>query len=165
VLADGMVLIGGFDRRLHAVEASTGQEKWSFEATDWIWTTPLVASGTVYFGDVSGKIYAVSLASGDPLWREPFDAGATVVASPALSGGSLVIVNEDGDLFGLDAGAGTQVWGPVHLGKTVRADLVASGSTVFVAPTGCISEETGNKLYYYKVNTSTRERQSTGSVC
>jgi hypothetical protein len=34
-----------------------------------------------------------------------------------------------------------------------------------VAPTGCISEETGNKLYYYKVNTSTRERQSTGSVC
>jgi hypothetical protein len=53
----------------------------------------------------------------------------------------------------------------VRLGKTLHADLLANGATVYVAPTGCVGDETGGKFYYYRVNTSTRERQSTASVC
>jgi len=165
VVSQGTVLVGGFDRRLYAIDASTGKELWHFDATDWIWTKPLVESGTVYFGDFNGKVFAVSLADGKPVWDQPFDALSSVRASPVTSSGNLVVANEAGDLFGLDIPTGSQVWGPIALGKTLHADLLASGSTVYVAPTGCVSEETGNKLYYYKVNTSTRERQSTSSVC
>ncbi|HXH23366.1 MAG TPA: PQQ-binding-like beta-propeller repeat protein [Dehalococcoidia bacterium] len=165
VVADGMVLVGGFDRRLYAVDASTGRERWRAEATDWVWTKPLVDSGTVYFADFAGKVFAVSLGSGQPVWQEPSDVGRSVRASLVLAGGSLVVATESGDLYGLEPRSGARAWGPVRLGKTLHADLLANGATVYVAPTGCVGDETGGKFYYYRVNTSTRERQSTASVC
>jgi outer membrane protein assembly factor BamB len=165
VIADGMVLIGGFDSRLYAVDASTGEERWHFEATDWVWTKPLVDSGTAYFADFNGRVFAVRLSDGSAVWSDPGDVGEPVRASAVLSGGSLVVATESGDVFGLDPRTGSQAWGPVRLGKTLHADLVADGATVFVAPTGCISDETGSRFYYYRLNTSTRERQSTASVC
>jgi outer membrane protein assembly factor BamB len=165
VIDGNLVLIGGFDRRLHAVDASTGQEAWSFEATDWIWSKPLVDSGVVYVADFAGKVFAISLADQTPLWEAPFDAGASVRSGPTLSGGNLIVGNEEGNLFGIDASTGRQLWGPVQVGSTLHADLLPDESTVYVAPTGCTTEDSGNELYYYRVNVVTRERQSTGSVC
>ncbi len=165
VVSGNTVLIGGFDRRLYAIDTATGKQKWSFEATDWIWAKPLVDSGSVYFGDFKGKVFAVSLADGKPVWDAPFDAVTIVRSSPTMSGGALVVANNDGNVFGVDPASGRPSWGPVTVGNSVQADLTANGSTVFVAPTGCVSVEAVGKIYYFRVNANTQERQSTGSVC
>lgn len=169
VVADNTVLVGGFDGTLYAIDAASGRQKWAFEATDWIWSAPAVdtSAGRVYIADFKGKVYAISLADGSPIWARPFDVHASVRAGPTLAAGNLVVVNEDGDLYGISTQSGEQAWGPVRVGTSVHSDLVATsdGSTVYVAPTRCTSDETAGSLYYYKVNTSTRERQSTGSVC
>jgi outer membrane protein assembly factor BamB len=165
VVVDSTVLIGGFDGRLYALDAATGEERWSFEATDWVWTRPFVDSGNVYFADFKGRVFALKLSDGSKVWQESGSVGGSVRSGPVLSGGNLVLATESGNLYGLDPRTGSQVWGPVALGKTLHADLVANGATVYVAPTGCISDETGSRFYFYRVNTSTRERQSTSSVC
>lgn len=165
VVAGDKVLIGGFDGRLYAVDVGTGKEIWRFEAEDWIWTKPLVDGDRVFFADFKGNVFAVSLSDGTALWEQPFPAGTSVRSSPVLSGGNLIIANDDGDLFGIDPGSGRQAWGPLEVGTSIHADLLATDSTLYVAPTRCTSEETAGEVYYYKVNTTTRERQSTGSVC
>ncbi len=165
VVAGDVVLAGGFGNRLFAVDAASGTEKWEFAATDWIWSTPLVEGNRVYVGDFAGKVFALSLADGKPIWDAPFDSGSIVRSGPALSGGSLVVGVDNGNVYGVDTATGKQAWGPVRVGSKLQADLLASsGSTVFLAPTGCLGQKPDN-AYYYKLNSSTQERGSTGSVC
>jgi outer membrane protein assembly factor BamB len=163
-VANGLVLVGGFGRTLYAIDASTGQLKWQFEATDWIWSKPLVDGDRVYFGDFAGKVFALSLGDGSPQWDSPFDAGDAIRASPALSSGSLLIGVNSGDVYGLNTATGEQDWGPVKVGNKLQADLTAANATVYVAPSGCIGQAP-DRAYYYKINAATHERLSTSSVC
>ncbi len=167
VLAGDSILIGGLDRHLYSIDTASGRQKWSFEASDWLWSKPLVDGSTVYVADIGGNVFAVGLSDGRPLWDAPFNAGGAVRSGPVLSDGNLVVANEDGEVYAVDLRTGKQVWGPVLMGTSLRADLLTdktSSSTVYVAPARCTSEETA-KIYYYKLNTSTRERQATSSVC
>jgi outer membrane protein assembly factor BamB len=166
VIENGTVLTGGFGRTLYALDAATGAKKWEFQAEDWIWGTPLVDGSRVFFGDLSGKVYALSMSDGKPQWDQPFDAGEAVRSGPALSSGTLIVGGDNGNIFGVDPATGAKAWGPVVVGTKLQADLLAasSGPTVYVAPTGCIGSDP-DRGYYYKVNASTHERQSTSSVC
>jgi len=165
VVAGDLVLVGGFGRRLYAVDSASGQQKWAFEATDWIWSKPLVDGGRVYVADFKGKVFALNLNDGSTLWEKPFDAGESVRSSPVLSGGVLVVAADNGDVFGVDTATGAPAWGPVKMGTTLQADLLASGSTVYAAPSRCTSVETTGEVYYYKLDATTHEAKSTGSVC
>ena len=58
-IADGVVYVGSKDGRLYALDAETGQEKWSFKTGSPVPSSPAVAGGVVYFGDIEGYVYAV----------------------------------------------------------------------------------------------------------
>src|SRR5262245_54273721 len=56
----GVVYVGGFDRRLYALDAATGQRLWTFdEAQAGYHTNPLVVSGKVYAGNRDGWMYCI----------------------------------------------------------------------------------------------------------
>jgi outer membrane protein assembly factor BamB len=151
---------------LYAVDVETGKSRWQFEASDWIWSQPEVDGDRAFFGDFSGKVFAVSLSSGEAIWDKPFDAGHGIRSSPALSGGTLIVGADNGDVFGLNPATGEVSWGPVAVGSTLQADIVStpSSATVYIAPSGCIGTSP-ERLYYYKINTSTHEPQGTSAVC
>ena len=54
-----MVYVGSEDGRLYALDARTGQEKWSFKTGSPVHSSPAVAGGVVYFVDTEGYLYAV----------------------------------------------------------------------------------------------------------
>ena len=59
-VADGVVYLGSWNKRLHAVDAATGRSLWQYETGDQIGSKPAVACEVVYFGSVDDHLYALS---------------------------------------------------------------------------------------------------------
>lgn len=95
--ASGLVVIGGRDKTLHALDQTTGKERWSFPTRAKIDSSPVIAAKRVYFGGGDGTLYAIDLATGHKLWE--YAAGSPFTASPAIAGGRLVIGTEDGAIL------------------------------------------------------------------
>ena len=51
----------------------------------------------VVFGTSAGKLYALAIDSGEPIWQ--FTIGSPVIASPSVVSGKLVIGATDGVLY------------------------------------------------------------------
>ncbi len=101
VRGDGMVIYGGDDNIVRALDPANGSIRWTFVADqsgqdDGIESSPLVApDGAIYVGSLDGNLYKIA-GNGSPLsaassWPA-FQAGATRrgVAAPATGGGRLV---------------------------------------------------------------------------
>jgi eukaryotic-like serine/threonine-protein kinase len=93
----GTVVFGGRDKLVHALDAATGKERWTFAARSAVDASPAVLGNRVFAADKSGQLFALDAASGRPVWR--FDAGAGIEASPAIASGRLVIGATDGVLY------------------------------------------------------------------
>jgi len=96
-LSQGLVLLGGQDRQFHALDAASGEEKWSFATKSDIESSPIVVGNRVFFGGKDGRIYGLNVADGAPAWE--YESGSQFVASPAVAGGRLVIGDVDGVMY------------------------------------------------------------------
>lgn len=96
-LAGNTVVVGGRDQMIHALDAATGRELWSWSAKSAIDASPVVAGNRVVAGAKNGAVFALDVKTGQPVWR--FEAGAPVEASPAVGAGRLVIGAMDGTLY------------------------------------------------------------------
>ena len=88
VLSGGRVFVGGRDKLMHALDASTGKEVWSCQTGVRIDSSPAVVSGRVYVGSSDGKLYVFDAATGAVV--QQFEAGGALSASPAGASGRLV---------------------------------------------------------------------------
>ncbi len=83
-LANGLVLAGGVDSRLHVLNSETGQIVWQTERLNgWIWGQPLVVEDKVYFTSLRGTLYGYALSNGQPLWPGA-SLGGSLRAGPTL---------------------------------------------------------------------------------
>ena len=96
-ITDEVVLIGGRDKRLHAIGKGDGDEKWSYLAKHRIDSSPVVAGDRVFFGSSDGRVQAVSLKTGKAVWT--YEAGGGFTGSPAIADHRLVIANDDGVVY------------------------------------------------------------------
>jgi outer membrane protein assembly factor BamB len=165
VVSGSTVLVGGFDKQLHAVDAATGSLRWSYEAAGWVWSTPIIDGSRVYIADFDGEVHAIDMNSGNELWSAKV-TDDPIRSAPALASGILVVADESGSLYGLDPSTQTKRWGPVEVRSKLTADLVANGSTVYIAPSGCVEPSEGaERVYYTSVNAQTGDLVSTSEVC
>jgi len=119
----------GEEGSMHAVNAKTSQELWSFPHGS-LQSGPAVAGELVYFGSHDGRFYAVRRDSGGEEWS--FGSGGPVRTSPAVSGGLVFFTSgRDGYLYALDAVSGKQVW--KHGYKGTAAAPAADGDTVYLS--------------------------------
>ena len=56
-LSGGRVFVGGRDKMMHALDATSGKEVWSFQTGARIDSSPAIAGGAVYVGSNDGKLY------------------------------------------------------------------------------------------------------------
>jgi outer membrane protein assembly factor BamB len=137
-VVDGVAYAGSFDNKLYAIDAATGAMKWSIEADNWFWATPVVADGIVYAASLDGKVYAVRASDGSPAWDAPYDAGAVIRSAPVIAGEGLVVASRDARLHKLDLQTGQAIEGtPVIIedANTLEADLALDErERVYVVP-------------------------------
>ncbi|MER3514958.1 MAG: hypothetical protein C4310_11720, partial [Chloroflexota bacterium] len=109
--ADGVLYFGGFDSKVYAVDAQTGQARWTLPLNDnWVWGTPAVRNGTVYVGTLDGQVYALDAASGAQKWVR--QVGGPVRGGPALNpqGDMLYLGAADGKVYALSSADGELRW-------------------------------------------------------
>jgi len=107
-VAGGMVYIGSADKKLYAVDANTGQEKWHFDTQDIVRSTPAVSDGKVFFGSRDHNVYSVEAKTGALKWK--YDTLREVVSSALVAGGTVYIGSRDSNLFAFDADTGKIKW-------------------------------------------------------
>jgi outer membrane protein assembly factor BamB len=97
-VSNGKVFAGGRDKMMHALDAKTGKEIWSFMTKARIDSSPvLTQDGRLFFGSNDGTFYALDSNSGKEVWK--FSAGAAISASPAMDGDHIVISAQDGRIY------------------------------------------------------------------
>ena len=85
--------------------------------------SPVVKNGTMY---VAGeRLVAVDLAARELLWT--FPAGSAFRSSPALAGDALYLGNNDGSVYAVDAGSGTERWRVRTGGRVTGSPAVVDG--------------------------------------
>jgi outer membrane protein assembly factor BamB len=130
-VVNGVVYVGGYDRKIHAIvanpdpstlptDSTTGYSindrvLWTFEAgpgTDELGagfeTNPLVVNGTVYAGNRDGYMYAIDAATGNLKWRYKTDG--PILFSAAYKDGMIYFASNDAHAYALNANNGSLVW-------------------------------------------------------
>jgi outer membrane protein assembly factor BamB len=100
VAADDQLVVGAdASDRLSAWRTASGQMAWSSEKLMYRGlSAPLAVGPTVVFGDAQGFVHWLSRDKGETVLRLPTD-GSAVVAAPALSGTTMLVVTRNGGLF------------------------------------------------------------------
>ncbi|HVS98191.1 MAG TPA: PQQ-binding-like beta-propeller repeat protein [Puia sp.] len=150
-----LVFVGGDDKTLYALSASTGRVVWEFAAEGAIDGSVAAMGDNVYFGSYDGNVYALAAKTGRLRWMfrtrgekrvggkglwtmkpldeymdDPFDF---FLSSPATDPGSglVYIGSGDGNLYALKAADGALKW-RFQTGGIIHTSPVLNGNTVYI---------------------------------
>jgi len=132
-VAGELVLVGGVDFAIHAVDRATGRPVWRHETDGAVYGSPAVADETVYATSVDGTVRALSLENGRERWR--YDAGDGLEigyrAGPIVDDATVFVGGIGGEITALDAASGEELW-TVTVGSTPVAPPTIAEGYVFV---------------------------------
>ncbi len=108
VVANGILYVGAFDRKVYALDALMGQEKWSSQtggqAGDLIVASPTVVNGMVYVGSYNGKLHAFDAVSGHEKWFFQLEGERDYIqSSPVVVGGIVYVSTNNGRLYAVQS--------------------------------------------------------------
>jgi outer membrane protein assembly factor BamB len=142
-VAGDLVVVGDADGVVYAFDRATGAAKWKHETEGHtlhsgdfgydrrtIQSSPAIMGERVFVGARDGFLYALSLATGQRVWR--FDHQISWVnSSPAVAGGLVYAASSDGQFAqAVDAASGSETWRVTT--ALVWSSPSISGNTVFV---------------------------------
>jgi outer membrane protein assembly factor BamB len=112
-VVNGVVYVGGHDRKLHALDALNGTHLWSFDGAQAGYNTnPLVVDGRVFAGNRDGSMYAIGAhgasRQGQLLWS--YKTGGPINLSAAYRDGVVYFAANDNHAYALRADNGNLVW-------------------------------------------------------
>jgi outer membrane protein assembly factor BamB len=96
-----------------SLDAKTGKELWRRKVSGPARGSPAVANGRVFVICIDNTSYALSADDGRTLWTHSGTsegAGLLGAATPAVEGDVVVIAYSSGELYGLRAANGRQIW-------------------------------------------------------
>lgn len=99
-VADGTVVVGARDRKVHAMDLATGRRKWVFPTRGDVDSSPAISGGRVYVGSRDKKLYVLDLQTGKRLGE--FDTGYPVTGSPAIAQGVVIVGDAGGNVYCLE---------------------------------------------------------------
>jgi outer membrane protein assembly factor BamB len=117
---------------LYSLCASTGSLRWKFEAQDFIYSTPVVDTDTVYFSCWPGNIYALDARSGSQTWKTRIEQGTNPYLT--LTQDTLYVGADNGYLYAFDKQSGKEKW-RYEIGRAVKSPPSISQTRLFVGST------------------------------
>ncbi len=167
IAAGGMILVGGADGIVRALDGQTGQPRWTaYTGAGSIKYPPAIADGRAFVGGGDGWVYALEAASGRQLWRfraaptermipiygsltSTWPVGSGVLAHDGVVYAASGISNFDGThVYALDAASGQIRW-QNHTSGNGGSDLPEGGVSVqghLLLHDGAVYMAAGNQL-------------------
>ncbi len=107
----GSVYVGSADRRIQALAAADGTERWGTLALSVFSpaTSLALGEGSVFAADIGGGLYRLDVADGQRRWSYHFNE-VVFRSSPVVSGSSVLLGLGDGRLVAVDVSSGHLVW-------------------------------------------------------
>jgi outer membrane protein assembly factor BamB len=107
----GSVFIGSADRRIRALDANGGSERWATLVLSLFSPVTSLAfdDESVFAADIAGGLYRLDAADGKRRWSYQLNE-VVLRSSPVVSGSSLLLGLSDGRLVALDTASGHLVW-------------------------------------------------------
>ena len=109
LLATPVILGALGPNTLYALDLADGSKKWDFRTGAPIRSAIIVDNGVAFFGDDSGKLFAVDIATGKEKWAA-YNTGARIIASPAVADGVVYIASHDHLFHAVNASDGKLKW-------------------------------------------------------
>lgn len=100
-VANGMVYIGGSDRKLYAIEQDSGNVLWTFQTSSsgsanyGLYAAPAITNGYVYLAACDGFVYKINETQPTPIATAEysFDTGRPIYSSPVVVNGRVYFGN------------------------------------------------------------------------
>jgi outer membrane protein assembly factor BamB len=87
-VTDDLVIVGGHDKHVHAIDRLTGKVRWTFQTQARIESSGAVVDRRFFVGSGDKNLYGISLDSGEEVWK--FNAGRGISAGIAIGEGHLI---------------------------------------------------------------------------
>ena len=109
--AGGAVYVGSADRRIRALDAADGTERWATLALSVFSPATSLAldEGSVLAADIGGGLYRLDTTDGRRRWSYHFNE-VVFRSSPVVSGSTVLLGLGDGRLVAVDESSGHLVW-------------------------------------------------------
>ncbi len=134
---DGILYVGTFKSEVVAISAANGEVLNRFTAGGWVWSSPLLYEGRLFFGDLNGNMFAIDADTFEQAWKITPETVAKkqITGKPAVLDGKIYFTTETGNLFVINPDNG-EVLSTKTIGGKLLAGPVAAGDMILVAPTG-----------------------------
>jgi outer membrane protein assembly factor BamB len=129
---DGMLYVGSLASQLEKFDPATGKHETALTAKDWVWSTPVTDGDALYFGDVAGNFYSLSISTGGLNWSIQPDGPIT--ANAILQNDHLLLATESGNIYAIGKD-GSTLWFDT-IGGQLYTTPVVSNDMIIVAPLG-----------------------------
>jgi outer membrane protein assembly factor BamB len=108
-IQDNTLYVGGMDRKVYAVNLTSGEVRWSTRLSGMVIGGVLLSGDTVFVASSrpQGQVNALHRTDGKKIWR--VSTGA-IAAPLAMVRGVLVAETQRGEVLGLDPGTGEVQW-------------------------------------------------------
>ncbi|WP_123974719.1 PQQ-binding-like beta-propeller repeat protein [Streptomyces sp. Ag109_O5-1] len=106
-MADGAVYVLQDFFDLVAVDAGTGERRWTLRSDSGIASSPVADAGVVYFADTAGYLTAVDAATGDVRWK--WRSRRSKMSMPTVADG-IVYAAHHTRMWAVDGVTGRPVW-------------------------------------------------------
>lgn len=125
-VANGMVVVGGRNGEVIALDADTGAERWKATVTSEVISTPLVTGGFVVVRSNDGRTFGLDAGDGTRKWV--FDRGLPNLSvrgngAPVASGDRVYLGYDDGSVISLRLSDGGLAWEQLVAEPEGRNDL------------------------------------------
>ena len=96
---------------MYALNAHTGKTLWSVILAQNLYSSsPTVADGTVYIGDVDGTLIALNATNGQTRWTASLGTNTAIITAPVVNNGLVFVEGDSTGLFAFSARTGKQRW-------------------------------------------------------
>lgn len=143
---DGLVVVGGLEGEVVALDAATGQEKWTAKVGNEVLSAPAIGGGMVFVHSNDGRVTAFDAATGARRWFHSVESPALTVRGTAgitLGPGLLFVGGDSGTLTTLNMNDGNVLWSTPVAEADGRSELermadvdaapVLEGTTLFAS--------------------------------
>ena len=143
---DGLVVVGGLEGEVVALNAADGQEKWTAKVGNEVLSAPAIGEGMVFVHSNDGRVTAFDAGTGARRWFHSVESPALTVRGTGgitLGPGIVFVGGDNGTLTALNMNDGNVLWstpvaqadGRTELERMADVDAapVLEGTTLFAS--------------------------------